>query len=389
MATRHEVNRQKSNLQKSLREACRNGTLKIGDPVPSLRQLSTEYNLSRRVVTQSLQELVDEGLFYSVPRLGTFVGKPHSAQSECYLCLRGSLDPTDYNWATDQMVGGFEEKIAHLGGTVIVLPVERALSHKQNGELPPIMGVFDLSSGMSEKIREEFCISRNGGIQAAFVRYGNQYETDFDTVAFDDVHGGRTATEYLLRQGHRRIAFIGLHSVEHHDQWSYMFDWSREREAGWKMAMESAGQAADGLAFHPAQERDTMSHVKQAQRVYETMRRQTWPTEITAAVAANDAAALGLIQALQQQAVAPEKWPSVVGFDSAAQARQLLLTSLRLPWNQIGSTAAELLWERKTGRLTSKSEHRQVRMHLIQRLTTHPDWSRKSGQMTELEAIAV
>ena len=48
-----------------------------------------------------------------------------------------------------------------------------------------------------------------------------------------------------------------------------------------------------------------------------------------------------------------------------------MVSYLRLPWDDVGRAAAQLLWERKTGRLAGQAAQRLVPMQLIPRLTCH------------------
>jgi len=54
------------------------GHLQSGDALPSERQLSEEFNLSRTTVRQALRELGDQSLIYTVPGRGAFVAPPHA-----------------------------------------------------------------------------------------------------------------------------------------------------------------------------------------------------------------------------------------------------------------------------------------------------------------------
>jgi len=53
--------------------------------VPSVRELADRYSLSIKVVRQTLQDLIDEGVLYTISRVGTFVGnRPNSDAG--YIC---------------------------------------------------------------------------------------------------------------------------------------------------------------------------------------------------------------------------------------------------------------------------------------------------------------
>jgi DNA-binding LacI/PurR family transcriptional regulator len=98
-------------------------------------------------------------------------------------------------------------------------------------------------------------------------------------------------------------------------------------------------------------------------------------TGATAVVAANDRVALGLLRALRESSLPEYQWPSIVGFDDDPELAAHLVTSLRLPWDELGRAAADLLWERSRGQLEGAATHRRVPMRLIPRLTCRKDWS--------------
>lgn len=62
-------------LKEILRERIRSGELKPGDLVPSERELSETFGISRMTARQAITELVNEGVFYREQGKGTFVAR--------------------------------------------------------------------------------------------------------------------------------------------------------------------------------------------------------------------------------------------------------------------------------------------------------------------------
>jgi GntR family transcriptional regulator len=60
-------------LKEILRERIRSGEWKPGDLIPSERELSETYGISRMTARQAITELVNEGVFYREQGRGTFV----------------------------------------------------------------------------------------------------------------------------------------------------------------------------------------------------------------------------------------------------------------------------------------------------------------------------
>lgn len=62
-------------LKEILRERIRSGEWKSGDLIPSERELSETYGISRMTARQAITDLVNEGVFYREQGKGTFVTK--------------------------------------------------------------------------------------------------------------------------------------------------------------------------------------------------------------------------------------------------------------------------------------------------------------------------
>ncbi|MBB6173684.1 DNA-binding GntR family transcriptional regulator [Nocardiopsis mwathae] len=56
-----------------LRERIANGTYQPRTPIPSESQLMGEFGIARGTARKIVERLREEGLVYTVPRLGTFV----------------------------------------------------------------------------------------------------------------------------------------------------------------------------------------------------------------------------------------------------------------------------------------------------------------------------
>lgn len=378
MATRSKTDTKREQLKAALRQRCASGVLAAGKPVPSVRDLSLEFNLSKDVVAALLRDLIDEGLLYTVPRVGTFVGRPVQQEAEFYLLVArdGSMEQSHYG----PLRIGFEDRLAHHGGIPIVMEWDAALAHAQSGELPPLRGVLDIAY----KSQEECWAQAAPHCPQARVRFHTTLpdSLNYDEISFNDFEGGRQATRHLIQAGHKRIAFLALHSPLPNLE---RLVWSTERESGWLAALTEADLEPAGLALYPSL--DAENDVVSAEGVARTMARhlKSHP-DITAVVAANDRAAFGLLQGLREFNVPPYRWPAVIGFDNDPTLSKNLFSSLRLPWEEVGRAAADLLWARAHGQFEGHQHHR-VPMRLIPRLTSRPNWSQTPGHAALATAL--
>lgn len=373
MATRQEIHQRKLDLKKALRTRCLDGQLQPGSLAPSKRQLAAEFDVSSSVVSQVMQELIQEQLFYTVPRSGTFVGTPRSSRRHGFVFY--SEAPPVY--ATTQLVrAGFESRIAQLGGSVFTLYRHQIDALTPDDSMSFVAGMMEWGHRVTRHERTEMHNS-----ETAAVCYATTPEEadGRDSVAFDDVDGGRQAAEHLLAEGHRRIAFFGLHRKQ--TQTADEPVWSQLREAGWRMALENAGLWDEKLAFRASRAVDPHSPEDQERSAHETARRLLKRADIDAIVVTNDHATRALLNELRKGGLAPLHWPAIISFDDVPTQQEEVVSSMRLPWDGIGKAAADLLWERSHGQLPPAPQHRLVKMHLIPRLSCQARWMIKASSV--------
>lgn len=152
----------------------------------------------------------------------------------------------------------------------------------------------------------------------------------------DNVAGGRLATEHLIAQGHRRIAFIM--GVPNHPD-------ATERLKGYRAALEAAG-----LPFDPALVQQGQFSEESGLRATERLLDSGVP--FTAIFAANDQMAFGAALALYRRSLRVPDDVSLVGFDDLASALYSIppLTTVRQPVRELGRLAAQAMLELLAGR---------------------------------------
>ena len=64
----------RNEIKRLIKTRIENGDLRVGQIVPSVRDLSSFLNVNRNTVAQAYQELTEEEVLYTVPGAGTFVG---------------------------------------------------------------------------------------------------------------------------------------------------------------------------------------------------------------------------------------------------------------------------------------------------------------------------
>jgi LacI family transcriptional regulator len=149
------------------------------------------------------------------------------------------------------------------------------------------------------------------------------------SVTYDDFGGAKQATRYLRERGHRRIA---------HLQGDVRYATALARRAGYEEALRDRGIPVD-----PDLIRIANWDMRAAAEAMESL--LTLPDPPTAVFAASDEMALGALDRLRSKGVRVPDDFAVVGFDGIPLAQDLTpaLTTIRVPFREIGRRAAELL----------------------------------------------
>jgi DNA-binding LacI/PurR family transcriptional regulator len=166
------------------------------------------------------------------------------------------------------------------------------------------------------------------------------------SVAVNDIGGGRLIGEHLAERGHRRVAFVGgpmsIKQVS-------------DRRRGLSQALAASGQDVDLTVL----ESRALS-IAEGTRLGHQLAQMTDAARPTAVSCANDLLALGLLQALTTAGLRVPHDVAIVGYDDIvyAEAAAVPLSSVRQPREQLGRTAAELLFEEIDG--AAEHRHRRV-----------------------------
>ncbi|MCJ7451203.1 MAG: substrate-binding domain-containing protein, partial [Steroidobacteraceae bacterium] len=152
----------------------------------------------------------------------------------------------------------------------------------------------------------------------------------------DSMPGARLATEYLLGQGHRRIAFFSGPS-DHLD--------SLQRYAGYKAALAAAGITEVKKLVVAGDYSDAGGYAAM-NRLLDS------GAKFTAVFAANDQTAYGAMLALHRRGLEVPQDVSIVGFDDLLMSSFTIppLTTVHRSIKQIGGGAAEALIDLIEGR---------------------------------------
>ncbi len=183
---------------------------------------------------------------------------------------------------------------------------------------------------LAGRLSNEVLLSLTEGLPTIVV--GRQLEgPQLYSFSFDNRLGARLATQHLIDQGHRRIAFIAGDLV--HDD-------AVERQNGYLEALTAAGIPADPSLI-------VQSDYTEAGGMLSVSRLLERDAHFTALFASNDQMAIGACLGLHRRNLRVPDDVSLVGFDDLIMARYAMppLTTVRQSVYEIGSEAATAMLE--------------------------------------------
>lgn len=229
-----------------------------------------------------------------------------------------------------EIVRGVEEVLERTELRLALSFTHNSLSFEQRWLAKVMDGATDgailvLAHGQSKRLD----ILLRNKIPFVVVDHRGELGADVPSVGATNWLGGRTATEYLLSLGHRRIAIISGDSN---------LRCSRDRIAGYRAALEDAGVPVIPEYIRPG------GFVQQT-GYEQTCALLDLPEPPTAIFAGSDTQALGVYSALRSRGLRIPDDMSVVGFDDVpiASAITPALTTVRQPLVEMGRVATTML----------------------------------------------
>lgn len=321
-----------------IKESLRNRLMQPGDKLPSEKELSERFNVSRGSVRQSLQALITEGLLESLQGVGTFVRQ--AARSEtplvAFVCYR------NYSYIFPEMIHGFNRLLqSHnrhlvLGETRYDLDLERRVVTDlvENGSSGIVVTPAQNDAGESNL--DLFRRLEADGIPVVFLDNDLGSE-EFDAVVQDNNRGGRLAAETLIARGHGRIGIV----------YSRNYFPKLARLEGVRSTLEEAG-----LGLDPRHVLGIEGQAS-ARRAYLQIRDYVYGVrELPSAfICSGDDEALMLMRCLERKGLSIPEDVSLISFDNSDISKYTHppLTTMDHPSMQMGELAAKVLLGRLEG----------------------------------------
>lgn len=295
-----------------------------GDYLPSEKEMTERYGISRLSVRRALTELQAQGLIEKRPGKGTFVRDPH--EQGMGKGMIGISIPQDHDFDN---------------GNPFLSQVHKSISSAcfQLGYRVELLHTAGLSRLSSSSLNGLICVSywnsditrlndvARVGIPVVLINRVNDSD-GFHYVTIDHREWARRAVEYLIGLGHRRIALAGMIAEQNYMQ---------ERVRGYQIAL-----AENGIPFDERLKVFFPSAASMREQLDALLRMQ----KPTAIFIAGGFAADALLTSLYRLGYKIPDSVSVVCFDEVSVSLQPLappMTVVRQPLNELGRRAVDII----------------------------------------------
>lgn len=314
-----------------LQRAIQNGELPPESQLPTEKELSERYQVSRITSKRALTELEQAGLIYRVQGRGSFVKKPTSPATLKKRIL--FMLP----FVHDLSVGNFSEGITPLieeyGFELMITTFDFLKNHSGASLMAEFDGLIYYADTVDGYLDVLFELASNHF--PVIVLDKEIHELAFPTILSDNFEGGYLATQHLIELGHQKIAYI-CGSKQHPQS-------VRQRYLGYIQAINQGKLTFRSSLNDPISTESTVTDYLETEG-------------ITGIICENDLVAIEVMRQLKQQNYHVPKDFSIVGFDDI-QAAALVdppLTTIAQNFSQLGWLAGKLLLEQiQTGKIGS------------------------------------
>lgn len=318
--------------------------LRTNERLPSRPILCNRLATTRTTLDKAINELVAEGVLHSKNGSGTYVtgtGDPLSVQSGSW----GIIVPNVMESIYPALVRGIEN-VAQQYNVNIILCNSDNNADKQEQYIRRLIqsGVsgFIIVPVISNDVKENFRLySQLTEAMTPFVFCNRSVDgISVPVVTSNDFYGGYIATKHLIQNGYRNIAYISRTK----------YKTSVDRCQGYISALIENGIEVNRRLI-VMEEKD-----KQQPEGYNSMKSLlTMGEKIDAVFGFNDQVTQGVYLAIQEAGLAISDDIGVIGYDNTEICERSIpkITSLAYKNVEIGEKAAEVLWSRINGQISS------------------------------------
>jgi len=325
-------------VKEEIKEKIEKKIFKVGDKIPSIRDLCKEFNVSNITIKQAISELIREGYIETRGSKGTYVKSNKNNTKLVATIFQANIK----NPFIGEIYSGIEKILSIENYHILFLSTDGNIE-KETRYLKEILergvdGVIistvisDLNSP-SVYLLEEF---KKKNIPVIFIDIKID-GLDFDYVETDNFEAGYEATKYFIEKGHRKIGIILSRNV----------NTVKERLEGYRNALRDYG-----IEFNQLYIKGGMHNLTHEEIGYicglELLNLKDPPTAI---FCTSDSIAIGVYKACYEMNLKIPKDVSIIGFDNLNFTEYLIpsLTTVHQEKFKIGEEAAKILMLRIKG----------------------------------------
>ena len=323
-------------VKETLQEQIRDGRLGLGQRVPDERSLAKQLNVSRTTVRRAIAGLAAQGTMTRVRGRGTFVSasRPREQDSARSATLAIVMPPGQIGAGQSlfyhRILNGLHEAAEPRGHALLMRKVtspftELAAHLNASGQVAGVvvLGIADPEIlNALRRVSAPMVLVDSGPLPQGM---------RWDSITHDAEDGAYHAVTYLLQLGHREIGLMNYVPETNA---------SVQRQRGYERAL-----ADFGVAVRPERVLRTSLNVMSA---YATMRHAfSQGVKFTAALCTSDELAIGVMTAARDHGLSIPVDFSVVGFGDLGHMVVPALSSVRIPLEQMGAKAVDLLEQRR------------------------------------------
>jgi len=339
-------------LQTWLIEQIEQGVFKVDDKIPTEEELVQITGLARATIRQAIQNLVNMGYLLRRRRLGTFVLNRQTKSDK--QTIVGILIPDIRRGYAPELARGAEDEAAKSKHSLILCNTDdlylKAQFHADRLIENHVSGIIFVPTAASDE--------KNQTIINTFIKNNIPVvltdrtipDLDIDLVTTDNFDGAYAITEYLIKNGHKKIG-ITL---------STLFSTERQRLAGYKKALTDHNIPIEQNLIitdtGPFIEKKYLKHA------YNLLKQEN---RATAIFAGHDRIALLFYSAAKELGLSIPEDVSIVGYDDL-HFTTISLTTIHQPIYEMGQESMRLIMARIQGDI-EKPKKVVLKSHLIER----------------------
>ena len=359
-------------IQERIREAINKEELSPDTKLPPAGKWAPIIGVNFHTLNKALVNLAQEGLLYRRNKLGTFVSEKQSGEftkkksNSNLLILLPEKERLNYPY-TQEVIRGINSRAPFYNMEIKVESIDKYA--EENTSWKKISKKGDISGIIIDK--EGFLNTKAIKIIEGYegkIAFFNSYmptHRDIPSVVMDNETGAYSATEYLIKRDHKKIAIILRSNPFSEPNLAYSTDSSKFE--GYRIALEKYG-----IEIRDKYKKEGVhSNSKKIRKaVEELLNSSPIPTAI---LSADDFIASEVLNILNQKGIKVPEEISLIGFNNFIQSSitEPKLTTVETPTFEMGQKSVDLLFtpldSKQTGFINNQNKHLILNVKLIER----------------------